>query len=437
MTSRETTALRALRDECETYEAGWSDSAYRLLYGAIGWPWLLYSLWGGSKASKRRLLNRLNLPDDALPNLGSWKADTSFLHRIVDTIEAQRPRTVVELGAGASTLVCARALQMNGGGSLHSFDQHAQFVSATNDWLDDFGVRAHIQHAPLRARIGDWPGAWYDLPDVPHSIDLLIIDGPPWAIHPFVRGAAETLFDRLSPGGVILLDDAARPGERIVARRWTERWPDIGFRRLPGGSKGTLQGRKMQLGKVLAFPERAGRKSSSGWRRAAAALALLAMGWAAHDLVENLTRPAYAASFVDEANASYSTSLVREAMQSQVETAVLDRSEIARSLGIVLPGIPTSWRLADVQVFPSDGGNSVALVLYTDRLERVVLYARRAETPAEAAPLTESRENRNLAYWETGPFAYALTGEVETSRILLLASTMASLQARGVTAVAL
>lgn len=158
MTSRETTALRALNDESQAYEAGWSDSTYRLLYGAIGWPWLLYSLWGGSKASKRRLLSRLDLPDDALPNLGSWKADTTFLHRIVDTIEAQRPMTVVELGASASTLVCARALQMNGGGQLHSFDQHAQFVSATNEWLQDFGVRAHIRHAPLRTRIGDWPG---------------------------------------------------------------------------------------------------------------------------------------------------------------------------------------------------------------------------------------------------------------------------------------
>lgn len=434
MTSRETTALRALNDESQAYEAGWLDSAYRLLYGAIGWPWLLYSLWGGSKASKRRLLSRLDLPDDALPNLGSWKADTTFLHRIVDTIEAKRPMTVVELGAGASTLVCARALQMNGGGQLHSFDQHAQFVSATNEWLQDFGVRADIRHAPLRTRIGDWPGTWYDLADVPHAIDLLVIDGPPWAVHPFVRGAAESLFNRLSPGGVILLDDAARPGERVIARRWRARWPDIAFERLPGGSKGTLLGRRKGAGNVLAFRERSHRKTSSGWRKAAAVLALLASGWVAHDLVGDLTRPAHAANFVDEANASYSTSLVRQAMRSQVETDVLDRSEIARSTGIVLPGIPKTWRVNDVQVFPSDGGNSVALVLHTDRLERVVLYARRAETPAEAVPLTESRENRNLAYWETGPFAYALTGEVEPSRILLLASAMASMQAKSETA---
>ncbi|WP_066558824.1 class I SAM-dependent methyltransferase [Croceicoccus bisphenolivorans] len=427
MTSRETTALRALREEKTSYEAGWSDTAYRVLFGAIGWPWLLYSLWGGTKASKRQLLNRVDLPEDALPNLGSWKADTFFLHRIVATIEELRPATVVELGAGASSLVCARALQLNGGGRLHSYDQHAQFVSATREWLDDFGVTAQIRHAPLGAQGGDWPGAWYELSDVPASIDLLIIDGPPWAVHPFVRGAAEILFDRLSPGAVVLLDDAARPGERLVAQRWKQRWPQIAFEYLSGGSKGTLIGRK-RTGNVLAFPVSSERRAFDWWKRAAAVAALFATGWLAHDVAGDFTQPAHAANFVDEANASYSTSLIRQSMQSQVETEILDRAEIGRSLGILLPGIPNTWHVSDVQVFPSDGGNSVALALLTDRHERVLLYARRAETPAEAVPLAESRNNRTVAYWETGPFAYALAGELDSARILLLASDIASVE---------
>ena len=36
---------------------------------------------------------------------------------------------------------------------------------------------------------------------LPDAIDLLIIDGPPWAIHPFMRGAAECLFDGIAPAG--------------------------------------------------------------------------------------------------------------------------------------------------------------------------------------------------------------------------------------------
>ena len=82
--------------------------------------------------------------------------------------------------------------------------------------------------------------------------------------------------------------------------------------------------------------------------------------------------------------------------------------------------------MIDVQVYPSDSGNSVSLLLLTERQERVVLYAQRAETPAEANPLSEDREGRSLAYWEIGPFAYALTGELNPERILLLASEMAS-----------
>ena len=425
MTSRHVTALRALREQSTPYKAKWSDAAYRMAFGAIGWPWLLRSLWGGTKASKRRLLNRLHLPEDALPNLGSWKADTRFLHRIVDAIEELRPRTVVELGAGASTLVCAKALELNGGGQLFSFDQHAQFVSATSEWLEDFGATANIQHAPLSTRVGDWPGAWYELPDMPSSIDVLIIDGPPWAVHPFVRGAAECLFDRLADGGVILLDDAARPGERIVARRWKKRWPQIAFTLLKGGTKGTLHGRK-RMGKVLAFPDKIHSNHSHGWQHAAAAAALLATGWFGHEVLGDLSTPANAASFIDEANASYSASLTRQAMRSQIESTLLDRAEIDRSTGIILPRIPQAWRIADVQVYPSDEGNSVALVLLTERHERVLLYAQRAETPAEAVPLSERRSNRTLAYWETGPFAYALTGELQPERILLLASTIAA-----------
>lgn len=243
MTSREATSL--LTRPAAIGDAPWrrspSDWTALLAYGAIQWPWLLKSLWGGRRRDKAALLDRLDLPSEALPKLGSWKADVGFLTRIVTWIEQERPAQVVELGAGASTLVTARALQRNGGGALTSFDQHHDFVDAVRGWLGDHGLAAEVRHAPLVPADAPWPALWYRLDHLPDRIDLLLIDGPPWTLHPLVRGSAERLFDRIAVGGAVMLDDAARPGERMVARRWRKAWPQFDWTLLPG-IKGTLLG---------------------------------------------------------------------------------------------------------------------------------------------------------------------------------------------------
>lgn len=241
MTSPNATPLLALEWDTEVSRSP-ADWATTISFGAIQWPWLLVSLYGGRKRDKAALLDRLGLPADALPNLGSWKADTGLLDLIVDTILAYRPSNVVELGAGASTLVAARALQIaRADGRLTSFDQHEDFVDATREWLRSHDLHADLRYAPLVSPSGKWSDLWYDLHGVPDSIDLLLIDGPPWAIHPEIREKAARLFDRVVSGGMVILDDAARPGERLVARTWKRDWPDFDWR-FVRGIKGTLIG---------------------------------------------------------------------------------------------------------------------------------------------------------------------------------------------------
>ena len=247
MTTREATSLLPRAADTAVigdYAKSLSDWAAVVAIGAGQWPWLLRSLHGGKLAEKQALLDRLDLPYDALPYLGSWKADTGLLKLLVDHILEHRPALVVEFGTGASTLVLARALQQAGGGTLISFDQHADFVDATRSWLADYSLEADLRAAPLKASPGGWPGLWYDHGPLPNGIELMLIDGPPWSVHPLTRGAAASQFDHIAPGGTVMLDDAARPGERLVARRWRKLRPDFTFELDKSGTKGTLIGRR-------------------------------------------------------------------------------------------------------------------------------------------------------------------------------------------------
>ncbi|TDN78772.1 class I SAM-dependent methyltransferase [Stakelama pacifica] len=178
MTSRDTTSPLPRRSGTQT-QISLAQRLTPFFWFPIQWPWLLRSLSGGSPMRKAALLRELDLCDDALPNLGSWKADIGYLELIVATIRELRPMHVVELGAGASTLVAGRALALNGGGTLHSCDQHGEFVDATSRWLEEHGVAVDLRAAPLVPAPDGWPGQWYDHGALPDRIDLLLIDGPP------------------------------------------------------------------------------------------------------------------------------------------------------------------------------------------------------------------------------------------------------------------
>lgn len=427
MTSRELTGLLPLAEGNPRRLPGEraQDMAWRLAFGAISWPWLLRSLSGGRKADKRALMDSLGLAHDALPHLGSWKADTGFLRHIVTHIAQRRPRNVVELGAGASTLVTAKALSLHGGGRLTSFDQHAGFVEATRRWVEDNGLSVDLRHAPLDQDMPGWPGLWYDVGSVPESIDMIIIDGPPWTVHPMVRGAADCLFARLSPGGIVLLDDAARPGERLVARRWRKRWPDMDFTLHHDGTKGTLVGVKRMAGVLPTLANDNDRRPMRHFARAAGIAALIATGWIGRGALGEFPQPAHASSFIDEAAESHRTGLLRQAMASQLESPLLDMAEIKRATGMDLPALPAGWRVVDVQLYPADGSPAVAISLLTARGEAISFFADRAETPAESKPLIARRAEENIAYWEQGDLAFALTGALPSARALELAAQVA------------
>ena len=145
-----------------------------------------------------------------------------------------RPNVVVELGSGVSTILVGKLLQDQGRGHIYSLDHDAAWAEETRKLVRAAGLQdqAEVLDAPLRRQEVDGQNfLWYEIPAKVNDlaqIDLLIVDGPPQATDP--NGlprypALPRLLPQLSPNATIFIDDARRPGETEMVRRWLERFP--------------------------------------------------------------------------------------------------------------------------------------------------------------------------------------------------------------------
>jgi predicted O-methyltransferase YrrM len=144
-----------------------------------------------------------------------------FLGRLV--IDGGR-RRIVEFGAGASSRVFAAALSHVGGGQLTSVEESPKWCSeAWSDVERTPGVDARLIVSPLvRRTSAHGPMFVYRGIDAALSdrgpFDLALIDGPQGC---FGRdGSLLSVLPLLSPGAVVILDDAGRWKERATLRRW-------------------------------------------------------------------------------------------------------------------------------------------------------------------------------------------------------------------------
>jgi predicted O-methyltransferase YrrM len=153
-------------------------------------------------------------------------------------------RRVVELGAGASTVLLARLLREQGSGAtLDAIEHDARWAQWVNERLAQEGLAsvARVTLAPL----GPHPLALDELPWYAPSaleaalagapVDLLVVDGPP----AYEAGAAlarypalPALLPFLAPDAIVVLDDVVRDGEAAVLARW-EQESGMRFERRP------------------------------------------------------------------------------------------------------------------------------------------------------------------------------------------------------------
>lgn len=172
-------------------------------------------------------------PRALMPPTGRWAIDARSLTHLLDIVAAEKPRNVVELGSGTSTVWLGYATE-GFGTRITSFDHDEEFAALTRAEVARHGLADNIEvrTAPLQPCDQVDGAPWYDtsvMGDL-NAIDLLLIDGPPGGEHhPFARlPAVPVLASKLSPNAIVLLDDSDRPAEADAVRQWCE---EFGFER--------------------------------------------------------------------------------------------------------------------------------------------------------------------------------------------------------------
>ncbi len=181
-----------------------------------------------------------------IPPLGGAALLPDSAATLIGLINERRPRIIVELGSGVSTVICAAALRQLGGGRVISLDHDEHYAAITRANLKHQGLSdwAEVRHAPIEVtHIDGKAWNWYSRESLSlgEPIDLLIVDGPPRKVQSLARyPAARILFDRLAPNCVIVVDDTNRADEREIVLRWKAELVNFEVTEIPFGEGTTV-----------------------------------------------------------------------------------------------------------------------------------------------------------------------------------------------------
>lgn len=192
-------------------------------------------------ASYLPLVEHLSLTA-GIPYVENWSACADFLGLIAQNILTEKPANILECGSGMTTLVMARACQMNSRGHVFSLENGEEYAQKSRDVLAAYGLSAYatVIHAPLvNYSVNEKDYQWYSLDECSvQDIDMFVIDGPPGFIQKHSRyPALPLLFNKLSDGCQVFLDDAGRQEELEIVQLWQQQLPgcDFGYIELERG----------------------------------------------------------------------------------------------------------------------------------------------------------------------------------------------------------
>ena len=129
--------------------------------------------------------------------------------------------------------------------------------------------------------------------------------------------------------------------------------------------------------------------------------------------------------FVQDALMAHRTEIVRATMASQPEVPDYDSGDIRAATAIVMPTLPTDWRVTDVQLFPSTFGPSVEMAVETEDFGVVSLFAVRPGTFDVVQPTAIGAHDATAAYFQIGDVAYVLVTKADARGLDRSASRLA------------
>ena len=157
----------------------------------------------------------------------AWSAEAGLLQAIVDEVDRSQPGHVLECGTGVSTLLLG-LLSEGARMTFWSLEHDSHWHAYTAERMARLRVPTKgVLLAPMRRYDGfDWyDAAAHALPD---RFDVIICDGPPGSTRGGRFGLVPVLRDRIAAGTRIIVDDAHRPDEQEIVRRWSSEF-DLRF----------------------------------------------------------------------------------------------------------------------------------------------------------------------------------------------------------------
>lgn len=169
-----------------------------------------------------------------LPPMTSWAATPELATHLFRCIQQYKPKHIVELGSGVTTLISGYSLEKFGiNGKIISFDHDERYARKTRDEINlhDLSDRIELRVAPLEmCTIDNQNWKWYSTNKLKFEkkIDLLLIDGPPVKTQKNARyPAIPILYEHLNDQAIIIMHDTDRDPESSSIKKWLFQFDDL------------------------------------------------------------------------------------------------------------------------------------------------------------------------------------------------------------------